>query len=224
MKRLLGPPVSIRTRWVDPEEGESYEKIEGVDLPQSTLEQAEAALREIETAMAPADKRSLGAALAELWLVTAKQKTSSEDQEAKARVYIRELQTFPGDVALYVLRRALREHEWFPLLASLCHECAELARERNWLLRSLQNRVAELQRPAMAKVFREVIRLMPGCADSKAARSDSVSWSPASGNVERLAKHLDVTRDQAFRRAATAGPEELAELEAVVRRLRAEEG
>lgn len=211
LKRSLGQPVSIRTRWIDPEAGESYEVLAGVDWPEMTLQQAQAALGEIQAAMAPADERSLGALLAELWLVTAKQNTAGADQQALAGVYIRQLRDWPGDIALEVLRRAKCTSRWWPPLADLCRQCTDLARRRCWLLSSLQDRIDQLQRPAVSL---PAVQRMPTCGKTKAGGFWSVDRCR---NVDRLAQLEGITRKQALGRLLAASPDELLALEEAVR-------
>ena len=195
--------------------------LQGVDWPAICLQQAEAALQAIQAAMAPADERALAALLYEVWVSTAKPTTATEDQQAVSTVYVRELRTWPGDIALHVLRQAKRTCHWFPPLADLCEQLAALARKRQWLLASLQDRMTELERPALPV---RPLQPMPGTAKATAARKPGhVSWSPRSGNIERLAKHLDITPSQARARIFEASAEELADYEAVVRQLAAAE-
>lgn len=194
--------------------------LDGVDWPEMTLDQASAALRVIEAAILPADERSLGALLYEHWISARKPITAGNDQQAISRTYVRELRSFPGDIALAVLRRAMRTDEWFPPLAALCGRCTALTLRRRALLCSLQDRIRQLQRPPAVL---PTPRPMPGSAKSKPQRAGAVSWSPGSGNVERLARHLNITPRQAWVRLIEASKDQLKQYEAVVLRMATEE-
>lgn len=206
----------IRTRWVDPEDGESYETLQGVDWPAISLQQAEQALQEIQVAMQPADERSLAALLYELWLATAKQSTATQDQQALSSVYVRELREWPADIALQVLRQAKRSSRWFPPLADLYRECTDLARQRQWLLSSLEVKIEAMKRPALpAPAVLPAVRKMPG-SDSPAKSIGF--WSVDTGaNVEKLARLKGITYRQARAMLVYASPAEMLELEEAVR-------
>lgn len=209
LKLSCGAPVSIRTRWIDPEAGDSYEVLQGIDWPAMTLQQASAALQAIEATMAPAEERTLGALLYELWIATAKASTASEDQQALAAVYIRDLRDFPADIALHVLRQAKRSCHWFPPLADLCQQCLALARKRAALLSSLQGRLDQIQRPAIAPTLQR----MPGTSKTAVG-----FWSiDGSANVERLAGLRGISYREARALLVCAAPADLLELEQAVR-------
>jgi hypothetical protein len=204
-----------------PANAESYEVLQGVDWPRMDLQQARGALASVQAAMTPADETSLASLLYELWISTIKQNTAEEDQTAIATVYTRELLTWPGDIAREALRRAKRQCRFWPPLADLRKECTSLARRRVWLLGSLEDRIAQLQRPPGPSTE---LRAMPGSAKATARAAEGhVSWAPGAGNVERLAKHLDITREQAWRRVLAATPEEERDFKNAVRRLAAQE-
>jgi hypothetical protein len=210
--------VCIRTKWIDPPDGESYEILQRVEWPaEMTLTQAKAALADIDAAMAPADDRSLGALLLELWLSTAKQGIATEDQQALARVYITELKAWPADIALSVLRRAKREVRWWPPLADLVRECCALARVRMWLRCSLEDHLAQMEQPSPAAPAFAALPPMPGSEKAKAPRSPASFWSPRSGNVERLAQHLGCSPRQARERLLFASADDLQAFEQAVR-------
>lgn len=210
LRQLLGRSVLIRTQWLDPEGGESYEVIRDVNWPDITLEQAMAALAAIEATMLPADDRSLGVLLAELWVVTAKPKTASGDLQALAGVYIRELRAWPGDIALAALKHAKRKYPLFPPFAHLCRDCDALACKRTRLRSSLRDRINKLRIHS------------PTVPDKIARKSGQVSWASGNGNRVLLAKHLGITEDEVWKRLISASEKELAEYSAVVQRLLAD--
>jgi hypothetical protein len=88
------------------------------------------------------------------------------------------------------------------------------------LLCSLQDRIHQLQAPPAVLPTPQP---MPGSAKAKPQRAGAVSWSPGSGNVERLAGHLEITPRQARIRLLEASQDQIKQYETAVRRLAADE-
>jgi hypothetical protein len=148
-ERLLGQPVTIRTRWIDPQVGDSFEAVQGVDWPEMTFEQAASILNTIEAMMLPADRRSTLGLLLQLWHATAKTGISEEDMQIKSATYVDDLRDYPGDVTRCVLTMARKRFKFFPTVAELVEECESMVVKRRWLLRTLQHRMKRLQQLAI---------------------------------------------------------------------------
>lgn len=204
----------IRTRWIDPEEGNSFEVVQGVDWPQMTLDQAKAALGEIEAAMAPADRRSTLGLLLQLYHATAKAGIGEAELQIKAATYAEDLGGFPGDVTQAALTMARRRFKFFPTVAELVEVCEMLTVRRRWLHRTLQGRIAMLEQPALPA---PMLQRMPA-----SGKASAVSWSPRAGNRERVARHLGITETQLLNKLVAASEEEKADLEALALRLEAD--
>ncbi|GAB4371770.1 MAG: hypothetical protein Kow00114_32850 [Kiloniellaceae bacterium] len=186
--------------------------MQGVAWPDMTLQEAEAALAEIREAMAPAARRAVVELLFRLWHATAKAGMGEEDLEAKASIYAEDLAGYPADVTRKVLTEARRRFKFFPAVAELVAGCEVLASRRRWLLCSLEDRLAQLQRPALP--VRPAMPKMPGSGRTAKAGF----WSVDGGaNVEKLARLKSITYRQARALLVYASPAELLELEELVR-------
>jgi hypothetical protein len=220
LKQLLGRPVALIDHCVYGDHGFDRIVVERAVLPPSvTRDAARRALDLVEGASRPATAAGLGGALAKLLVKTARRNQGAVDAEATVSAYIEELLAYPADVALAALSQ---RRKWWPTWDELADDCERLVGPRREIHRALQQFLAS---PTSPSVTAPTLQPMPGSAKAAAARKPGhVSWSPRSGNVERLAKHLDITPSQARARIFEAAAEELADYEAVVRQLAAAEG
>ena len=209
-ERSLGRPVSIRTRWIDPQVGDSFEVVQGVDWPEMTLAQAKSNLKKIEAMMAPADQRTTLGLLLQLWHATAKASLAEEELQIKAATYAEDLGTFPDDVTRTVLTMARKRFKFFPTVAELVEGCEALVAKRRWLLRTLQEQIEQMQRPALP--CSTTLRRIPGTDNA-----DVGFWSiDRCANVGHLARLRGVTGRQAWALLLSASRAELLELEEAV--------
>jgi hypothetical protein len=208
---LLGQPVTIRTRWIDPQVGDSFEAVQGVDWPEMTFEQAASILNTIEAMMLPADRRSTLGLLLQLWHATAKTGISEEDMQIKSATYVDDLRDYPGDVTRCVLTMARKRFKFFPTVAELVEECESMVVKRRWLLRTLQHRMKRLQQ--LAIVHSTTLRRIPG-ADAKGAGFWAIDQR---ANIKRLAKLRGISDRQALGLLLSVSQIELLNLENFVR-------
>lgn len=117
----------------------------------ATLEQLNAAMREVEYRMSPAGPQPLMAALASLAAVTAQPKGSDEENlEAGLRRFLRMLLDFPADVAFEAVNEWPKTPggKWWPTEAELRLECEKRVDYRRRLKKQVEDAQRAVQRGA----------------------------------------------------------------------------
>lgn len=102
------------SRWMFPNDRPAYKKTMGMDCSLSTASQPEAALRDAQMALFPADRALLVRKIAELKAKTKSRAQGEMDMGMEIATYEKELRNYPADVALEGLRLAAEQSMWFP--------------------------------------------------------------------------------------------------------------
>lgn len=117
----------------------------------ATLEQLNAAMREVEYRMSPAGPQALMAALASLATVTAQPKGADEGSlELGLRRFLKMLLEYPADVAFEAVNEWPKTSggKWWPTEAELRAECEKRVDYRRRLQKQVKDAQASVQRGA----------------------------------------------------------------------------
>jgi hypothetical protein len=158
LKRSCGLAVNVHTRLMFPENGPTYHAVTGVTVSgEASQSTAREALSSIEDAMEPATVEALTAALTRLSVVTAARQKAGIDVEMMAGAYLDDLQRYPADIALAVLKKP---RQWWPTLHELTSEADQLAARRKAVL----HKIRELSRDGVVGLIASASErlVMPG--------------------------------------------------------------